>query len=537
MICRNCGCGFKEGLKRCPVCGTSITSINNGSAMQGNGQQQFKQNSLHYNPQGMKQNALHQNPQGMKQNALHPNGSAPQKGHGKKATLIISGAVVALLLLIGGIVYLPKWIGGEKTTESAKESTEDPERSNAVAGTESVAGTKSAAGTKTVAGTKSAAGTESTEKKSSTAVVKDQNDEKEETPDKAAKQRKDEQIQRLIADEDMDSEKYQYSSIYAKDWQKSYAAFVGKAWRGGVYYEFEHAYVPFFGYAIYDMDEDGIPELLVRCTNPDGMYSDDMFLGIYQYRNQKVECLDFCGERSVEYYRIPGNGMMNYRMYYHGKGILEVSKTELHDGKLEVSDLYSVNLRDDDPDGEKSPEEIVSGARLIRFVEGNCLLPIFDYYGVPETKSDCTNEEAKELIDDVIQNDGSIYYCFQDASFNNGADESNMKREYHTELVMNKTHFKELCSEGGLFDTECYVKTTDWRDLNGDGQDECVVSFGKKENDWEAWVVFSLQNGAVYAYYPRWVSIDCYPYSWGYYDLNNKKIDFRFYKDQFYCTY
>ena len=512
MICKNCGCGFKEGLERCPVCGTSVTSVNNGSSMQGNGQQQFNQNSLHYNPQGMNQNTL------------PPNPPTPQKGNGKKAALIISGLAGVLLLLIVGIVLLPKWIGGGETTESTTESTKDTERTNAAAETEST-------------GKKSTVGTESTEKKSSTESVKDQNNEKEETPDKATKQRKKEQIQMLIADEDMDSDKYQYSSAYAKDWQKAYAAFVGKAWREGVYYEFEQAYVPFFGYAIYDMDEDGIPELLVRCIDPEGMYSDDLFLGIYQYRDKKVECLDFGGERSMEYYRIPGNGMMNYRLYYHGKGLLDVSQTELHDGKLEVSNLYSANLRDDDPNGEKSPEEIVPGAQPIEFVEGNCLLPIFDYYGVPETKSDCTNEEAKELINDVIQNDGSIYYCFQDASFDKGADESNMKREYHTELVMKKTHFSELCSEGGLFDTGCDVQTMDWRDLNGDGQDECVVSFGKTENDWCAWVVFSLQNGKVYAYYPRSVSIDCYPYSFGGYNLSNKKIDFRFYKDQYYCTY
>ena len=131
MICRNCGCGFKEGLKRCPVCGTSITPINNGPAMRGDGQQQFKQNSLHYNPQGMKQDALNHNPQGMNQNALHPNPSAPQKGNGKKVALIISCVAVALLLLIGGIVFIPKWIGGEKTTESAQEST------SAAVGTES----------------------------------------------------------------------------------------------------------------------------------------------------------------------------------------------------------------------------------------------------------------------------------------------------------------------------------------------------------------------------------------------------------------
>ncbi len=131
MICKNCGCGFKEGQERCPVCGTSITSSNNGSAMRGNGQQQFKQNSLHYNPQGMEQDDLDHNPQGMKQNALHLNPPAPQKGNGKKVALIIAGAAVALLLLIGGIVFIPKWIGGEKTTESAQEST------SAVVGTES----------------------------------------------------------------------------------------------------------------------------------------------------------------------------------------------------------------------------------------------------------------------------------------------------------------------------------------------------------------------------------------------------------------
>ncbi len=137
MICKNCGCGFKEGQERCPVCGTSITSSNNGSAMRGNGQQQFKQNSLHYNPQGMEQDDLDHNPQAMKQNALHPNPPAPQKGNGKKVALIISGLAVAFLLIIMGIVLLPKWIGREKLTESLQESTEDTGRANAAAGTES----------------------------------------------------------------------------------------------------------------------------------------------------------------------------------------------------------------------------------------------------------------------------------------------------------------------------------------------------------------------------------------------------------------
>ncbi len=125
MICKNCGCGFKEGLERCPVCGTMVTPINIGPAMRGDGQQQFNQNSLQYNPQGMNQNTL------------PPNPPTPQKGNGKKAALIISGLAGVLLLLIVGIVLLPKWIGGGETTESTTESTEDTGRTNDAAGTES----------------------------------------------------------------------------------------------------------------------------------------------------------------------------------------------------------------------------------------------------------------------------------------------------------------------------------------------------------------------------------------------------------------
>lgn len=336
----------------------------------------------------------------------------------------------------------------------------------------------------------------------------------------------------LMAEEDLTGPKYQYSPELAEDWQKAYVSFVEKTWKEGGYYADENAYVPFYGYTVYDMDEDGTPELFIRFLNPYGMYYDDLIFGIYQYRNGVVECLDFSWERSVEHYMIPGNGIMNYRLYMHGKGVLEVSKTTLKNGVLANEDIYFANLRDEDPDGEKAPEEIVEGALLMSYVDGNCYLPIFDYYGTPETRINGTNEEARKIISDTMQNGGTVFYCYQKAS---DIQEEDGVSKYHSELVVEELPFSQLGSRINWFGTsDSHVVETEWRDLNKDGQDECIVIFESNEKAGAKFnLVVSVQNEYVYVYYPVQASEDG---SFYYLDLMypDLKITLQFYKEQFY---
>lgn len=344
-------------------------------------------------------------------------------------------------------------------------------------------------------------------------------------------EKREERLKSLMAEEDLTGPRYQYSSQLAEDWQKAYVSFLEKTWKEGGYYEDENAYVPFYGYTVYDMDEDGIPELFIRFYNPFGMYYDDTLFGIYRYGNEEVECLDFSWERSMEHYMIPGNGIMNYRLYLHGKGLLEVTKTTLQDGTLVNEDLYFANLQDEDSDGEKAPEEIIEGASLMTYVDGNCYLPIFDYYGTPETRISGTNEEARKVISDTIQNGGTVFYCYEKAS---DIHEEDGVSKYHSELVMEEVSFSKLGNGNDRFNfPDSHICDTQWRDMNNDGQEECIVVYESNTNAGVKYnLAVSLQNEYVYVYDPTFASEEGYYYI----DLIDPDLNksLRFYKDQFY---
>ena len=339
-----------------------------------------------------------------------------------------------------------------------------------------------------------------------------------------------ERLQSLMAERDLENIEYICEPGLARDWQKAYVLFLQTAKSEGIKTESD-GNVPLYDYTIFDMDEDGTPELLIGCVNPEGPNIGDMYFGIFRFKDGKVECLKMDPERSVEHYIVPGKGVLDYLCYHD---YVYAVLTKLVDGKIVSEELCSESIEGMDSEQVKEPEDLIDGIRGWGWTVGNCYLPIFEFYGVPETKDSCTNEEVRKKITDTYEKNGTIVYCASEVGFDNIYEE---KKNYDGKLTMEEISFDQVYDKLGK-GTSHHVTDAVWGDLNDDGQEECIVHLDSVGQASEASLILSLQNGHVYAY-PEYGKLEIRD---GKLRLPNEDGDpwewkFHFYKNQFYSVY
>lgn len=264
-------------------------------------------------------------------------------------------------------------------------------------------------------------------------------------------------------------------------------------------------------YSLHDVDRDGVPELIVDYLGREAQ--------CYTWRDGQVTCVGEFHSKDSSLYSHPdknailraGGRMGYYQLYEYPMegGVLTEEREIFSEGRVDF------------PTGA---EEIVPGARLIdrfwtqlgewddrkyyepdsewrEFDDGRphpsagkaLLLPIADWCGGPAaTGSD--SEQARAAILAALNGETEVYGASGDHFYGD----------------VGWTAWAEYIQPGAAYpwnEKSLEIKTHVWLDMNGDGQEECVLQVSEPERADDAvtrsryTVVLSHQDGTVYAYF------------------------------------
>lgn len=295
-------------------------------------------------------------------------------------------------------------------------------------------------------------------------------------------------------------------TVYA-DWQVAYAAFLEelaeqvKALRDTDRPDYDPNTVDLeIGevsgtYVLYDVDKDGVPELLLQY----GLGEAGYHTTFYGYRDGAVTEIGDVPTGHTSLYTWPDENAVAYNWGHMGGHF--VDKISIVDGKLEETKFFEEDTFDD-PEKPYTPmADIVPGSMYLRETRtlaelpelGALTLPVYDY-GRDRTPVEIDPEQnaaAKAAIENVLEDGGEFYGVTADGF---GGDTG-------------WTTLQAYLQPGGV--TEYAEKPLEvtapwaWEDFNGDGRREAVVSVRNGEGDSFSdtkYVVFAQQEGTVYAY-------------------------------------
>ena len=251
-------------------------------------------------------------------------------------------------------------------------------------------------------------------------------------------------------------------------------------------------------YVLYDIDKDGIPELLIRY----GLGEAGYHTTVYGYRDGTVTEIGDVPTGHTSLYAWPDENAVAYNWSHMGGHF--VDKLSIVDGALEETKFFEED-NFNDPEKEYTPmSDIVPGSVYLRetrtlaeLPELTALtLPIYDY-GRERTELDPRRDEAARSSIETVLKDGGAFYGVSADGF--GGDTG-------------WTTLQAYLQPGGV--TEYAEKPLEvtapwaWEDFNGDGRREALVTVRNAEGDRFSdtkYVIFAEQNGTVYAYCMNYV--------------------------------
>ncbi len=246
-------------------------------------------------------------------------------------------------------------------------------------------------------------------------------------------------------------------------------------------------------YFLYDLDRDGVPELVLRS---DFYRSDIRVLTVRDGAAVEAGRLD---GRYMAFFTSPDEPGLIVRET--PKGPVFVYRVTLENGELRRGeDLYATDMSVRCVDETFRMEDVVPGAEYIRgcrtmaeWPEHTALtLPIYDY-GVetdPVELDPERDETARSLILAALEN-GAPFCAVSGDGYGGDAG---------------WTAMEEYLRPGGIVDyaeKPLVLRRRAWVDLDGDGQRECVLYVEHGAGDYIQsgyFAVFSEQDKAVYAY-------------------------------------
>lgn len=246
------------------------------------------------------------------------------------------------------------------------------------------------------------------------------------------------------------------------------------------------------GYYLYDVDKDGVPELVVKFGTCEADFDGRLYL--------------FDGENAVYAGEIPlGHSAMatcpaqnGIILNYGHMGAAYMQKISLVDGELIFEDLLEESLSDDPGDSYTLPGEVIPGADFLSLMKPGDTLPI-DTYEIWSANMNAdidATATADEMLEqrylDTILHNGTVVGITADGY---GGDTGMCTMEEYLGPNMVNPY-----SDLGMV-VEAYTCI----DMNEDGTEECVLRLRGADQE-EAddisgkWVVLSEQDGTMYAY-------------------------------------
>ena len=284
------------------------------------------------------------------------------------------------------------------------------------------------------------------------------------------------------------------------------------------------------GYCLYDVDEDGTPELFLKY----GTCEADYYGEGYAYLEGVVT---FIGDFSLShagFYTWPGKNAILLGKAHMGVHFVE--EMTLREGKL----VFLEEIFWEDTNGIDGAEytdegEIVPGAEYIPLLrtrlgtprDAALTLPIYEYHAPILQAREQEAVASRAAIETVLKGEGKVF----------GISADNFCKDTGAVTL------EELCAPKAIYEYDKEPWTMEqlaWLDINGDGVEECALRLENEEN-WheELCVVLSYQEGVVYAYYDAF-SLEFYMlgedgvFYYSYYDDDESAFTLSFYKNQCY---
>ncbi len=249
--------------------------------------------------------------------------------------------------------------------------------------------------------------------------------------------------------------------------------------------------VPELSYLIYDIDEDGVPEMVVKFGTCEADYRG----AIYTFRDGRA--LQVGEERGLahsSFYSDPGeNGiiiMSGHMGYAHATRIF------LNDGYAEellYEDDLDARLREN-PDADYIyPSDVIPGSVYLTLCRGDLTLPMTHYEEIsrclegalPAAEKEQYPNQDEGFYANLISGNGEVYAVTADGFTNSPG------RIGFLELLRQDVAAKWM--QGDLS-----ILSAAPADLNGDGQLECFLA--ASDGSSEVRIILSEQDGSVYAY-------------------------------------
>lgn len=256
-------------------------------------------------------------------------------------------------------------------------------------------------------------------------------------------------------------------------------------------------------YSLYDVDGDGVPELFVKYGSFEAAYTTQC----YTYRDSQVVCIGEFSSGHSSLYTCPGKSAVvrsEGHMGYH-----EVYEYPMEDGRLTGEREIFIEER---VDFYTDTDEIVPGAEYIEsfytrrggydrsywtgrspYSAGKALLlPICDYYDGTAATGD-SSEQARKAILAALNGETEVYGASGDHF--NGDIGPAVWEEY-----------VRILTDVPNAQTTAQITDHVWLDMNGDGQEECLLRLRavttRGEETWSgaSLVILSVQDGTVFAY-------------------------------------
>lgn len=248
------------------------------------------------------------------------------------------------------------------------------------------------------------------------------------------------------------------------------------------------------GYYLYDINKDGIPELIVKF----GTCEADYIGHCYTFDGEKAVFVEEVGLGHAGLYTDPENNGVIYLWGHMGYQYMQ--RWSMEENELSMEELFEEDINDDPDAWYTEVSEIVPGAAPLTEMRNAEELPIDTYEvwtgnltrSVPVTTIPDVSRE--ELFLQTIYHNGMVTGISADGY---GGDTGACSFEEYLGPNMVSTY-----ADSGM-----QVLGYAFVDLNEDGQQECVLQLGDKDggfsgdaNELDQWVILNEQDGIVYAY-------------------------------------
>lgn len=235
---------------------------------------------------------------------------------------------------------------------------------------------------------------------------------------------------------------------------------------------------PYIYYSLYDIDEDGTPELIVV----NGDYGMGRFADVFTCRDGEAVFLgdSYCGNGSLNTW--PGKNAMLYT--YGQMGLFIATEIYIENGALERREIF----RGEFASTLEYPalEDFAPGSQNLTWHQIGLDLPVMEYGAERSAVPLQYDEEVRARLTSTVRENGNVYGV-------DGGMWAMVDEDADTGLVpFDKYCF--LCGDymrGPLSFTGAL-----WADVNGDGREEYVLW-----NGYDVCLVLGLQGDVVYAYY------------------------------------